>query len=94
MIGSGRPFDTDKYFIICSNVIGGCKGSTGPSSIDPKTGKTFGMNFPVITIGDMVKAQNHLILWIILRTKSCSVSLVVPWEVCRFLNGLLNTLTE
>ena len=60
MIGSGRPFDTNKYFIICSNVIGGCKGSTGPSSIDPKTGKTFGMNFPVITIGDMVKAQNHL----------------------------------
>ncbi len=61
MVGPGRPFDTDRYFIICSNVIGGCKGSTGPSSIDPTTGKPYGLRFPVITIGDMVRAQTRLI---------------------------------
>ena len=61
MIGPGKAFDTDKYFIICSNVIGGCKGSTGPSSIDPKTDKPYALNFPIITIEDMVNAQKHLI---------------------------------
>ncbi len=60
-IGPGKAFDTDKYFVICSNVIGGCKGSTGPSSIDPVTGKPYGLSFPVVTIGDMVRAQRHLI---------------------------------
>ena len=61
MIGPGKAFDTTRYFVICSNVIGGCKGSTGPSSIDPLTGKPYGLNFPVITIADMVEAQRHLI---------------------------------
>lgn len=61
LIGSGKGLDTDKYFVICSNVIGGCKGSTGPSSINPKTGKPYGIDFPMITIGDMVNAQRHLI---------------------------------
>ena len=61
LIGSGTGLDTDKYFVICSNVIGGCKGSTGPSSINPKTGKPYGIDFPIITIGDMVNAQRHLI---------------------------------
>lgn len=61
MIGPGKPFDTDQYFVICSNILGGCKGSTGPSSTDPETGEPFGTNFPVITIGDMIEAQRRLI---------------------------------
>ena len=61
MIGPGKAFDTDLYFVICSNVIGGCKGSTGPSSLNLKTGKPYGLEFPIITIGDMVEAQRHLI---------------------------------
>jgi len=61
MVGPGKPFDTDDYFIICSNVIGGCKGSTGPTSINQKTGKPYNLDFPMITIGDMVNAQRHLI---------------------------------
>jgi len=61
MIGPGKAFDTTKYYVICSNVIGGCKGSTGPSSIDPATGRPYGLSFPVITIKDMVRAQKELI---------------------------------
>jgi len=61
MIGPGKAFDTDKYFVVCSNVIGGCKGSTGPSSANPKTGSPYGLDFPIIGIKDMVNAQHHLI---------------------------------
>nr|MDO8081141.1 homoserine O-acetyltransferase [Candidatus Freyarchaeota archaeon] len=61
MIGPGKGLDTEKYFVICSNVIGGCKGSTGPSSINPKTNKPYALEFPIITIKDMVNAQRHLI---------------------------------
>ncbi len=61
MIGPGKAFDTNKYFVVCSNIIGGCQGSTGPSTINPKTNRPYGLDFPVITIKDMVNAQRHLI---------------------------------
>jgi homoserine O-acetyltransferase len=61
VIGPGKPFDTDKYFVICSNIIGGCKGSTGPSSINARTGEPYGLQFPVVTIADMVRAQRELV---------------------------------
>lgn len=59
-VGPGKIFDTDRFFVVCSNVIGGCKGSTGPSSLAPD-GKPYALRFPLITIADMVQAQNHLI---------------------------------
>jgi homoserine O-acetyltransferase len=61
VVGPGKAFDTERYFVICSNILGGCKGSTGPSSENPATGKPYGTAFPVITIRDMVNAQKLLV---------------------------------
>jgi len=61
MVGPGKPIDTDRFFVICSNVIGGCMGSTGPAEIDPSDGKPYGLNFPLVTIRDMVRAQKRLV---------------------------------
>ena len=61
MIGPGRVLDTERYFVICANVLGGCMGTTGPKEIDPQTGVAFGLSFPVITFGDMVRAQGLLL---------------------------------
>ncbi len=60
MIGPGKILDTSKYYIVCSNVLGGCMGTTGPKDIDPETGAPFGLDFPIITIADMVRAQAML----------------------------------
>jgi homoserine O-acetyltransferase len=57
MIGPGKAFDTDRYLVVCTNLIGSCRGSTGPGSIDPSTGRPYGATFPVLTVGDMVRAQ-------------------------------------
>jgi len=61
MVGPGKGIDTNKYFVICSNILGSCMGSTGPSSLCPVTGKPYGLDFPVVTIGDMVRAQKRLV---------------------------------
>ena len=57
MVGPGKTIDTNVYFVICSNILGGCMGTYGPKEINPETGKPWGLNFPVITIADMVRAQ-------------------------------------
>jgi len=61
MVGPGKPIDTDRFFVICANHVGGCMGSTGPTSKNPETGKPYGLDFPVITIADMVRAQARLL---------------------------------
>ncbi len=61
MVGPGKPIDTERYFIICTNVLGGCLGTTGPASLNPETGEAYGLDLPIITIHDMVRAQAMLI---------------------------------
>ncbi len=61
MVGPGKPIDTDRYFVICPNILGGCRGTTGPSSINPLTGRPYGADFPIITVGDIVNVQKLLI---------------------------------
>jgi homoserine O-acetyltransferase/O-succinyltransferase len=61
MIGPGKAFDTERYFVICTNLIGSCRGSTGPGSINPRTGQPYGLDFPVVTVGDMVRAEKRLL---------------------------------
>src|SRR5262249_34880570 len=61
MVGPGKPIDTERYFVICPNVIGGCMGSTGPAETNPATGKPFALEFPIVTIRDMVRAQAMLL---------------------------------
>jgi homoserine O-acetyltransferase/O-succinyltransferase len=61
MVGPGRPIDTNRYFVICPNLLGGCRGSTGPGSVNPATGKPYGRDFPTVTLADMVETQRRLI---------------------------------
>ncbi|WP_377845954.1 homoserine O-acetyltransferase [Bosea sp. UC22_33] len=71
MIGPGKPVDTDRFFVICANVIGGCTGTTGPASTNPATGKPWGLSFPVVTIRDMVRAQAALVDSLGIETLFC-----------------------
>jgi len=61
MVGPGRPLDTERYFVVCSNVLGGCRGTTGPNFVDPSTGLPYGADFPVVTVADMVDVQAQLV---------------------------------
>ena len=61
MVGAGKAIDTERYFIVCANILGGCSGSSGPSSINPKTGRPYGILFPMVTIKDMVVSQRLLL---------------------------------
>ena len=71
MIGPGRPIDTERFFVICSNVIGACMGTTGPASLDPATGEPYAIRFPVVTIRDMVRAQAMLVEHLGIDTLFC-----------------------
>jgi homoserine O-acetyltransferase len=73
MIGQGKGFDTEKYFVICTNVIGGCNGSTGPSSLNPATGRPYALTFPPLTMRDMVEAQRLLLLSLGIKRLRCVV---------------------
>ena len=61
LVGPGRPIDTERYFVICSNVLGGCRGTTGPNFVDPESGSPYGADFPVVTVRDMVEVQKRLL---------------------------------
>ena len=73
MVGPGRTIDTDRFFVICPNVIGGCQGSSGPTETNPKTGKPYGLDFPVITIADMVRSQAMLLDHLGVETLFCAI---------------------
>ena len=71
MVGPGRPIDTDRFFVICANVVGGCLGTTGPASLNPATGRAYGLDLPIITIRDMVRAQAMLVDHLGIETLFC-----------------------
>jgi homoserine O-acetyltransferase len=73
LVGPGKPVDTNRYFVVCSNVIGGCMGTTGPASTNPATGRAYGLDMPVVTIRDMVRAQAMLIDHLGIETLFCVV---------------------
>lgn len=87
LIGPGRPLDTNRYFVVCANVLGGCQGTTGPSSIDPATGRPYGSTFPVVSIRDMVRTQavlaDHLGVdrWLSVVGGSMGGMQVLEWAV-------------
>lgn len=73
VIGPGKAIDTNKYFVICSNVLGSCMGSSGPSSVNPEAGDVYGLDFPLVTIGDMVRAQKALLDHLGLEKILCAI---------------------
>ena len=84
-VGPGKAIDTNKYFVICANVIGGCMGSLGPKNINPESKAPYGLDFPVITIKDMVRAQESLLEYLGVKKLFC-VQLVDRWVGCSFYN--------
>ena len=97
IIGPGKALDTNRYFVLCSNVLGGCQGSTGPLSIDPTTGKPYGITFPIVTIRDMVRAQERWLRAIGVTHLHAAVGgsmggmQVIEWGICfpHFIGRLL-----
>jgi len=73
MVGPGKPIDTDRFFVVCANVLGGCMGTTGPAEVNPATGKPYGLDFPVVTIRDMVRAQAMLLDALGIETVMCVI---------------------
>ncbi len=73
MIGPGRAIDTGRYFVICSNVLGSCKGTTGPASVNPRTGRPYAMSFPIVTVRDMVRVQARLLDRLGIETLVCVI---------------------
>ena len=71
MVGPGKPIDTDRFFVICANVVGGCMGTTGPASTNPATGRPYGLDLPIVTVADMVRAQAMLIDHLGIETLFC-----------------------
>ena len=83
-VGPGKAIDTDKYFVICANVIGGCMGSWGPKEVNKKTNEPYGLSFPVITIRDIVRAQETLLDY--LGVENFSVLRAAQWVECKHFN--------
>ena len=80
-VGPGKPLDTDRFFVICSNVLGGCMGTAGPNQIDPRTGELHSTSFPVVTIADMSGLRPCS--WITSASRPCSASSAARWAACR-----------
>jgi len=87
MVGPGRVLDTERYFLICPNVLGGCMGTTGPQEIDPASGEPWALSFPVITIRDMVRAQKLLIEHLGIERPSKRLRDAVAWEAVLRVEG-------
>ena len=85
LIGPDKAIDTNEYFVVCANVLGGCQGTTGPSSIDPETGKPYGPTFPQVTIRDIVRTQHMLMNH--LELPHGSRLWVARWAECRCSSG-------
>ena len=88
VVGPGLPIDTDRYFVVCANVLGGCQGSTGPASPDPATGRPYGSTFPVVTIRDMVRVQARLADHLGDRALAVACS-AARWAACRCSSGAI-----
>ena len=80
MIGPGKPVDTNEYFVVCSNLLGGCSGTTGPSSIDPKTGKPYGLRFPHFSVRDLVEVQRGLLQELGIEQSVCGHGRLAGWN--------------